>query len=323
MSEPKVSVVIIGRNGGSRLKRCIESVLAMRQPNGGMEVFYVDSSSTDGSADIARALGVTTLIVKPPISTASVGRNAGWKAAKGEFIFFLDGDTVVDPNFVVDTLPDFVDEGVAVICGIRREEYPDASPYNRALDLDWIWSFGPVEYCGGDALIRRSVLEEVGGYDETLIAGEEPDMCWKIRNKGYIVLHVDRPMTLHDLAMTHFSQYWNRCFRTGYAYAEISQRYKNSDDPLWLRRAHYNLLKGSGLLFIFFFSLAGIVMLGTLAPLFFFFCLIGFMVFRTALLADRFTKDLRTRIFFALHAHFQHIPMFFGQMSYWRNHFSA
>ena len=116
------------------------------------------------------------------------------------------------------------------------------------LDLDWNAPAGIVEFCGGDALMRREVLESVGGFDERLIAGEEPEMCRRIRELGFTILHVDRPMTGHDLAMTRFSQYWRRAVRTGYAYAEVSARFRNTDLPLWDRKARRNIVHGAGLL---------------------------------------------------------------------------
>ena len=137
---------------------------------------------------------------------------------------------------------------VAVVLGNRREISPKASIYNRVLDLDWISPAGAVEFCGGDALIRRDVLERVGGFDERLIAGEEPEMCQRIRTLGFTIKRVDRPMTGHDLAMTRFSQYWRRAVRSGYAYAEVSTRFRNTDLPLWDKKASRNLVHGAGLL---------------------------------------------------------------------------
>ena len=111
------------------------------------------------------------------------------------------------------------------------------------LDLDWISVAGPADYCGGDAMVRRSLLEEVGGYDEHLMAGEEPEMCRRIRALGYTIMHVDRAMTSHDLGLKRFSQYWRRAVRTGYAYAEVSDRFRGTESPLWDREARrLNLL---------------------------------------------------------------------------------
>ena len=93
--------------------------------------------------------------------------------------------------------------------------------------------------------MRRRALEEVGGYDGTLIAGEEPELCRRLRARDYRILHIDAPMTGHDLAMTHFQQYWKRALRTGYAYAEVSKRFRDSADPLWRGPRVRNLQRGT------------------------------------------------------------------------------
>src|SRR5512132_2622425 len=169
--------------------------------------------------------GAKVIIVRPERPCAAVGRNAGWQAAAAPVVLFLDGDTLLHPDFVADCLPKFAVPRVAVVWGHRRELHPEASIYHRVLDLDWVYPPGPSEFCGGDALIRRAVLQAVGGYDERLIAAQEPEMCRWIRDAGYVILHVDRPMTGHDLAITRWSQYWRRVVRAGYAYAEVAERF--------------------------------------------------------------------------------------------------
>ena len=144
-----------------------------------------------------------------------------------------------DPAFVSDSWHDFASD-TAVVFGHRREIHPEASIFNRVLDLDWMSAVGSVDACGGDALMRREALVAINGYDETLIAGEEPEMCRRMRERGWKILHADRPMTGHDLAMTRWSQYWRRAMRTGYAYAEVSQRFRGSRLPFWELEARHN-----------------------------------------------------------------------------------
>ena len=231
MSKPALSVVVIGRNEGARLERCLRSIGQMDAP-GEVEIVYVDSASVDGSPARAAAMGAKVIAVHPKRPTAALGRNAGWRAASAEFVLFLDGDTILNPAFVKEALRN-LDETTAIVWGHRREINIQGSIYNRTLDLDWIYPPGITEFCGGDALMRRAVLEQVGGFDETLIAGEEPEMCRRIRSHGWKIRHIDFPMTGHDLAMTKWSQYWRRATRAGYAYAEVSQRFRGSGLPFW------------------------------------------------------------------------------------------
>jgi len=317
---PALSVVVIGRNEGERLVRCLESVRAMEPPPGGpVELIYVDSASTDGSPQRAAALGAVVLTVHPTRPSAALGRNAGWRAARAPLVLFLDGDTILDPRFVVDSLPEFGRPAVAVVWGHRREINPQASLFNRVLDLDWVYPPGPAEFCGGDALMRRQVLEAVGGYDDTLIAGEEPEMCRRIRERGAVILHVDRPMTGHDLAMTRWAQYWRRAFRAGHAYAEVSERFKHTPSPLWSAVVRRNRVHGALLLGLPLAALAASVAARSWWPLLGWLALLAALAGRTAWRVRWKSSDPVTLLLYGVHSHLQQIPILLGQLAFYRD----
>lgn len=122
MSAPALSVVVIGRNEGSRLERCLLSIRGMESP-GDVETIYVDSASTDGSAALAKSLGAKVIVIQPSRPTAALGRNAGWRVASAPFILFLDGDTILDPHFVVESLRLF-ESCTAIVWGIAARSIP-------------------------------------------------------------------------------------------------------------------------------------------------------------------------------------------------------
>lgn len=239
--EPRVAVVVIGRNEGQRLLRCLDSVWAMDFPESSLDFIYVDSRSTDDSVDDARRRNARVIEVDPERPCASVGRNAGWRATDFEFVLFLDGDNVLAPTFVREALAAF-EPDVSVVFGNRREIATDQSVYNRVLDLDWVWPLGDLDFCRGDALMRRDALVAVDGYDEILIAGEEPDMCGRMRDLGHRILHIDVAMTGHDMDMHSFSQYWRRATRTSHAYSEISARFRDTPEQFWTAESQRNFL---------------------------------------------------------------------------------
>src|SRR5271170_1419646 len=245
MNEPVLSIVVIGRNEGPRLARCLESVSALRRVSGQKQIIYVDSASTDESPTIARAFNAEVIVLCAENSTAARGRNAGWRSARAPLVLFLDGDTVLHedfPRLALDALAH--DNTVAAVWGHRRELHPENSLYNRVLDLDWIYASGDTDYCGGDVLMRRCALEQVDGFDPKLIAGEEPELCRRLRHCGYRILHIDSPMTRHDLNITRFGQYWRRALRAGHAYAEIANRFHATSDPMWLGESRGNSIRG-------------------------------------------------------------------------------
>jgi cellulose synthase/poly-beta-1,6-N-acetylglucosamine synthase-like glycosyltransferase len=311
-----ISVVIIGRDEGNRLVRCIESVQRMDWPKNRFEIIYVDSASQDGSQMRAKNLGIRVIELETKWPTAALGRNAGWHAAANPYILFLDGDTILHPNFVKNACRPFADSNVAVVCGSRREIAPQKSIYNRVVDLDWVAPMGPSEYCGGDAMIRRSILEEVGGYDDKLIAGEEPEMCARIRAKGYTVLRINHPMTEHDINMTHFSEYWRRAVRTGYAYEEITSRFRGTNEKLWIEESRRSQNHAVFFLTLFLAATLTSIRYMTLLPLLGATVATLLLSVRTAIKSKWRSPDLTTRLLYGVHSHFQHIPIFVGQIRY-------
>lgn len=230
-------IVVIGRNEGDRLKRCLESLIGSAGT-----IVYVDSGSTDGSVAAATALGahVVELPTDQPF-TAARARNAGLERLlmlqpEQEYVQFVDGDCRVDPGWL-DAAAAQLDAHprLAAVCGRRREVSPEASIYNRLCDLEWDTPIGEAKACGGDAMMRVSALREVGGFDPAVIAGEEPDLCVRLRARGWRILRLNAEMTLHDAAMTRFGQWWRRSVRAGHAYAEGAARHGRPPERHWVR----------------------------------------------------------------------------------------
>lgn len=224
MSE--VGFVIIGRDEGVRLSHSIASVLRQTRC-----AVYVDRGSSDGSVALAMAHGVPVVELDQDSETglpftAARARNAGlaWLIANRPeltFVHFIDGGCELVPGWLERGLAALrADRDLAAVCGHRRERDPHASPYNRLCNDEWNGPAGLVETCGADVLFRIAPLRAVGGYRQDMIAGEEPDLCCRIRRCGWKIRRLDAEMTIHDAAMIHFSQWWQRNRRSGYAMAE-------------------------------------------------------------------------------------------------------
>jgi len=247
-----VGAVAIGRNEGDRLARCLRSI-----PAGLARVVYVDSGSTDGSVELAKSLGalVVPLDLSTPF-TAARARNAGIAALVDacrdlEFVQVLDGDCELLPGFVEAALDEMRrDASNGVVCGRRRERERNRTMYNRLCDIEWDTPVGEADSCGGDALIRLRAFEQAGGYDPALIAGEEPEMCLRLRRCGWKVRRIAQDMTLHDAAIVRFGQWWRRATRSGHAYADVFARHFRSPDRIWGREVASALLWGAGVPFL-------------------------------------------------------------------------
>jgi glycosyltransferase involved in cell wall biosynthesis len=281
-----------------------------------IEVLYVDSGSTDGSVALAESEGARAIALQAERPTAALGRNAGWQAARGATVLFLDGDTLLHPEFVADSLAEFGDEKIAVVWGHRRELYPEQSIYNRTLDLDWIYAPGLMPACGGDALFRRDLLVTTGGFDGRLIAGEEPDLCQRIIATGHLVLHVDRPMTGHDLAMTRWAQYWKRATRAGHAYAEVSERYRGAQQAFWADEAVKNRNHVLALAGLCVAGAVGSLALRSVLPAAGVALVLLALAVRTAWKARWKSRDWVTLLLYGVHSHLQQVPILAGQLQY-------
>jgi GT2 family glycosyltransferase len=202
-------------------------------------VVYVDSASTDGSVHLARALGAEPVELGKHVRfTAALARNIGFNrltqvAPDLEFVQFVDGDCELAPGWVDQGLAHFRAHPNAVVaCGRRRERHPDASIYNRLCDMEWNTPVGLAQSCGGDFLMRAAAFEAIGGFAPELIAGEEPDLCARLRDRGCEIWRLDAEMTRHDADMTRFEQWWWRNVRSGHAYAEALSRRSGAADSL-------------------------------------------------------------------------------------------
>lgn len=315
-TQVEVSVVVIGRNEGDRLQHCLRSVQQAHWGATRFELIYVDSHSSDHSVEHAQALGARVLVLDDDRPCAAKARNLGWRAAGGAFVLFLDGDTVLHPDFVPRALQTLDDPRLCAVWGHRRESNPSQSIYTRVLDLDWVYPTGRTLYFGGDVLVRRAALLQVGGFDSSLKAGEEPEMCARLRAVGWQIAHVDAPMTLHDLAIHTFRAYWLRAYRSGIAYAEVAQRMRLRGDALWQHEARRDFRHG------IFFVLSPFLFVASL------WLSQGLALVLAALALLLLARTARRSAWkapgqwvlcaqYAVHTHFQKIPALLGQLK-WR-----
>jgi cellulose synthase/poly-beta-1,6-N-acetylglucosamine synthase-like glycosyltransferase len=251
-SDPLITVIVIGHNEGERLIRCLNSVRENAYSN--IELLYIDSHSSDDSPAKARLLADHVFLAKQ--RGAAAARNTGLAQAKGDWIMFLDGDTTLAPHFLAQALACLQAQSkLACVWGHRVERYPNQSIYVQVLDLDWRYPPGETAFCGGDALFRREALRQVNGFNPKLLAGEEPEMCFWLRKQGWKIMHLDIPMTQHDLAITQFKQYWQRTSRAGYAYAAVS----SLTHTFWVKEVRHNYRQSSALLTLVLLILLGLV----------------------------------------------------------------
>lgn len=246
MTKTIIDAVVIGRNEGDRLLACLRSLQDQAR-----QIVYVDSGSSDGSVKAAQDLGaiVVELDMSLPF-TAARARNAGMAVLASDctLVMFVDGDCTVDPDWITTATTFLGDHpDIAVVCGRRRERFPETSIYNHLCNEEWNTPVGEASACGGDALMRLAPLQALGGYRDDLIAGEEPELCLRLRAAGWRIWRLDAEMTLHDAQILHFAQWWTRARRAGYAFAEGATLHGAPPEQHWVKETRRSLLWGFAL----------------------------------------------------------------------------
>ena len=228
-----IGIVIIGRNEGERLKNCVRSLAN----DSSRKIVYVDSASSDDSVSFVKNEGfdVVELDMSLPFSAARA-RNEGYRFLLEryhdiEFIQFVDGDCEVDAHWL-NTAKQHLEANtkLAAVCGRRKERYPEKTIYNKLCDIEWNTPIGKAKATGGDFLCRASALVEVNGFNPQVIAGEEPELCFRLRSKGWELERIDALMTLHDANMTSIKQWFKRNERSGHAYAQGFDMHGSSEE---------------------------------------------------------------------------------------------
>ncbi len=234
-----IGVVVIGRNEGQRLRQCLLSVIEKVS-----HIIYVDSGSTDGSVEMAKSLGVEVVELDLSIPfTAARARNEGFAHLlqtnpQIEFVQFVDGDCEVVKGWLEQAQSVLAAQAnLAIVCGRLRERFPEQSIYNRLCDIEWDTPVGETKACGGIAMMRVKAFQQVEGFNPTLIAGEEPELCVRVRQQGWKILRLNAEMVLHDAQMNRFSQWWRRSLRAGHAYAEGSWLHGRSPERHWVKES--------------------------------------------------------------------------------------
>ena len=219
--------VVIGRNEGERLRRCIRSLSGR-----GLPIVYVDSGSADDSVAFARDAGCRVVELDPALPfTAARARNAGFAAlaaagADLAFVQFVDGDCEIDSDWLTAGVAHLRQHPeLGIVCGRQREERPTRNIFHRLFDIEWDAPIGPGAHCTGNTMVRASRFAELGGFRDDLIAGEEPELCVRMRMQGAEVERLDVAMATHDANMTRFRQWWRRSVRAGHAYAEGARQH--------------------------------------------------------------------------------------------------
>ena len=218
----KIGVVVIGRNEGDRLKKCLRTLKHQTT-----RIVYVDSGSTDESVAFSQSIGIQVVKLDMSIPfNAGRARNEGFEKiiklwGDTEFIQFIDGDCELENNWLIQAEKSLKENSSwAIVAGRLKERYPEKSIYNMLCDMEWNTPIGEINSCGGIFLIKVKNFQQINGFNSQIIAGEEPELCYRLRQNKWKIYRLDFPMALHDADITSFTQWWKRTVRSGHSYAQ-------------------------------------------------------------------------------------------------------
>lgn len=246
-----IGIVIIGRNEGTRLQPCFESM-----NNVAANKIYVDSGSTDNSIAIANSCDIETVKLSPnrPFSAARA-RNEGFEwllefNPNIKYVQFIDGDCTLLPGWL-ETATDVLSACPkrAAVIGHLVERNIDASPYNRLCALEWRSSPGDLTNygaLGGISMMRADVFHKLGGFNPNVIAGEDSELGVRMGLAGYKVTKLDHLMATHDANIIRFSQWWKRAVRGGHAIGQRSFLNGNTTQKDCIKERNSTLFWGFG-----------------------------------------------------------------------------
>lgn len=233
MARPKVSVIVSAKNAQNTIKKCIDSISRLNYGN--FELVVVNDGSTDNTAKILEAYNNIKLITTEGIGP-SKARNIAMEQVSGEFIAFTDADCIVDSEWINEMLKGFTAESIAGVGGSQNSP-EDESEFGKKVQ-DFLSVFGFIsDYMKSgqtpkaarhnpscNVMYRKSILLELGGFLEGLWPGEDVELDYRIRKKGYKLMFNPKAIVLH-YRTGNFKGFCRMMFNYGTAQGQLVRKY--------------------------------------------------------------------------------------------------
>jgi len=238
MECPFVSVIVGIRNEERFIEECIESLLKLDYPQGSYEVIVVDGMSTDKTRDLVQKYPVRLLLNER--KNVAAARNLGVEDAKGDLVAFTDGDCKVDPQWLkilvreMQSAPDDVvcvggpnlifdtDPVFGRVVGYSQETFLGSGGSAQSKNSTKKHYVSSLPNC--NAMYKKSAIQEVGGFDEKFLVGQDGDLNYRISKKGHKFLYIPEAQVLHHRRGT-LKSFSVRMFKYGMWMAELFKKH--------------------------------------------------------------------------------------------------
>jgi glycosyltransferase involved in cell wall biosynthesis len=210
-------VVVPVYNGADTIGACLDSLLGLSYPRDRLELLVVDNRSRDGTANVLRRYGDRIARLEESTRGPAAARNAGLRAARGDVVAFTDADCTVDPDWLGSIVAPLEDAGVGIAGGTIRASPPAGNverfgevihDHRQAIEV-----FEPPYAITMNWASRRSVLQELGGFDERFRRGEDVDLSYRMVQAGYTLAFAPDAVVYH-----HNEENLAGLFREGFAH---------------------------------------------------------------------------------------------------------
>ena len=228
---PRVSIIVATRNNEQTINECLGAIFELNYPKDSLEVIVVDGCSTDATVEIAEKYLVK--VVSEPLN-APAAYNFALKMIRNEVLGFVDADAKVEKEWLNKLVTYLDDPQLAGVSG-GIETWNTENPWARSIGYDLKNRYArlrknALRIATMNLLLKKSVIEEVGGFDEKLPSQYDTDLGFRITSRAYKILYEP------DAKCYHFNR------STVKAYFRQQLQYGKNTTKLYLK--HSELVKG-------------------------------------------------------------------------------
>jgi glycosyltransferase involved in cell wall biosynthesis len=217
--QPAITMVVIGFNESRNLHQTFTAIKNMNYPTHLVELIYIDSGSTDESVEIAKKY-CEKICIEPLWPSAARNRNRGLIESKHSICHFLDGDIIIDPDYIWSAVSKLQEGDVQAVFGYLEEK--NKKGLNKILLHDYSnRKPGYINAPGAGGTFIKKPLLEISAWDERIPRGEETEFGERFLQAGYKIWYLDKKMGIHDYGIAGLLGFLKKQIKEGMSAGQV------------------------------------------------------------------------------------------------------